>query len=388
MRSLFCELEPEGFESVKPLFEGLDYHLMTVAALDGRRRARVFADRPGAPRAAFVYTPQFWGYLAGDPDSPGFAEELAEEIFAKHILGRAVSALYVATDPDLWWEHLVRVLGPFVPIPTSSFYYLCRKLEFDWRVAVPEGFAVEPISMELIKRPGSDLPPDVMAWMEEWGSIEEFLEGGFGYLALDGDRVVSWVIADGVVGDSCEIGVFTEEAYRRRRLGAVTTAAAVEHAFSLGLGQVGWHCTAENEASIRTAEWVGFEMKFEYEMHLILLDEARHRMQMKTSASRLARDGEALVGRRDYQQAIGLYETVLTLNPDMGPEHYHLAARALAGAGRAEEAMEYLRAAADRGWAHTHRTRHSRELEPLHDMPGWDSLLELIEANRRRSEGA
>jgi len=385
MKSLFCELEPEGFESVRPLFEGLDYHLTTVAALDGRRRARIFADRPGSARAAFVFTPQVWGYLAGDPGSPGFAEDLAEEIFAKHILGRAVSALYVATDPDLWWEHLVRVLGPFVPIPTSRLYYLCRNLEFDWRVALPEGFAVEPISMELIRRPGFDLPRDVRAWMEEWGSIEEFLEGGFGYLALDGERVVSWVIADAVIGDRCEIGVFTEEAYRRRRLGAVTTAAAVEHAFSLGLREVGWHCAAESEASIRTAEWVGFELKFEYEMHLILLDEARHRMQMKMSASRLASDGEALVGRGDYRQAIGLYETVLTLNPDMGPEHYHLAARALAGAGRAEEAMEYLRAAADRGWAHTHRTRNSRELEPLHDMPGWDGLLDLIEANRRRT---
>lgn len=388
MKSLFCEFEPEGFESVKPLFKGLDYHLMTMAALEGKRRARVFADRPVEPRAAFIFTPQLWGYLAGDPDSPGFAEEVAEEIFAKHILGRAVSALYVATDPDTWWEHLVRVLGPFVPIPTGRFYYLCRDLEFDWRVAVPEGFAIEPISMELIKRPGFVLPPDLKAWMEEWGSVDDFLEGGFGFLALDGDRVVSWVVADGIVADRCEIGVFTEEAYRRRRLGAVTTAAAVEHAFSMGLGQVGWHCGAENEASIRTAEWVGFELKFEYEVHLILLDEARHRMQMKMSASRLARDGEALVGRGDYQQAMGLYETVLTLNPDMGPEHYHLAARALAGAGRADEAMEYLLAAVDRGWAYTHHTRTSREFEPLHDMPAWDNLLGLIEANRRRSDGA
>ncbi len=384
MKSMFCELEPEGFEAVRPLFDGLDYHLMTTAALDGRRRARVFADRPGAARAAFIYTPQVWGYLAGDPGSTGFAEELAEEIFAKHILGRGVPALYVATDPDMWWEHLVRVLGPFVPIPTSRFYYVCGKLEFDWRVAVPEGFTVEPISEELIKRPGFELPGDVLAWMEEWGTVDEFLKGGFGFLTLEGDRAVSWVIADGVVADRCEIGVFTEDAYRRRRLGAVTTAAALEHAFSMGIGQVGWHCAAENEACVRTAEWVGFERQFEYEMHLILMDEARHRMKMTMSASRLAENGEVLVGRGDYRQAVGLYETVLTLNPDMGPGHYHLAARALAGTGRFEEAMEHLRAAADRGWAYTQHTRSCREFGPLHDMPGWESLLELIEANRRR----
>ena len=90
MKSMFCELEPEGFESAKPLFSGLGHHIMTTASLEGRRRARVFADRPGKPRAAFIFTPQVWGYLAGDIASPGFAEELADEIFAKHILGASL----------------------------------------------------------------------------------------------------------------------------------------------------------------------------------------------------------------------------------------------------------------------------------------------------------
>lgn len=387
MRSMFCELEGEGFEAVRPLFAGLGYHIMTTAALEGRRRARVFADRPGEARSAFIFTPQVWGYLAGDPRSPGFAEDLAREIFAKHILGRGVSALYVATDPDTWWEHLTRVLGPFVPIPTGRLYYVCTGLGFDWRVALPEGFEVEPISAGLLRRPDLELPRDARAWMEEWGSVEGFLEDGFGFLAIDGNRVASWVLADGVVGERCEIGVFTEEAYRRRRLGAVTTAAAVEHALSMGLREVGWHCAAENEASIRTAEWVGFEMKFAYEMHLILLDEARHRMQMKMSASRLADDGEVLVNRGDYAQAVSLYETVLTLNPDTGPDHYHLAARALAGVGRAEDAIEHLFAAAERGWSFTHHTRTCSEFELLRSSPRWEGLLERIEANRGRSEG-
>ncbi|MGD9140245.1 MAG: GNAT family N-acetyltransferase [bacterium] len=383
MTSMFCELEPEAFGAVRPLFSGLDYHIMTLAALEGGRRARVFADRPGRPRAAFIFTPQVWGYLAGDAASPGFAEELAEEVFSKHILGRGVSALFVATDPETWWERLVSVMGPFVPIPTVRLYYVCSELEFDWRVALPDGFRVEPISADLVGRPGPALPEDVKAWMEEWGSAGEFLEHGFGFLALIGDRAVSWAIADGIANGRCEIGVFTEKEYRRRRLGAVTTAAAVEHALSKGIGEVGWHCAAENEASTRTAERVGFKRQLEYEMHLILLDEARHRMQMKMSANRLAEDGEALVSRGDYRQAVGLYETVLTLNPDMGPEHYHLAARALAGEGRYEDAMEHLFAAAERGWAHTYHTRNCSEFRALRDTPQWHSLLELIEENRR-----
>jgi tetratricopeptide (TPR) repeat protein len=127
---------------------------------------------------------------------------------------------------------------------------------------------------------------------------------------------------------------------------------------------------------------VGFEKQFEYEMHLILLDEARHRMQMKMSASRLAENGEALVARGDYEQAVSLYETVLTLNPDMGAEHYHLAARALAGSGRPADAIDHLFAAAERGWSFIHHTRTCKEFAGLRDTPRWGSLLALIEANR------
>jgi hypothetical protein len=55
--------------------------------------------------------------------------------------------------------------------------------------------------------------------------------------------------------------------------------------------------------------------------------------------------------------------------------------------GRVEEAIEHLFAAAERGWSYTHHTRTCREFESLRRMPGWESLLERIEANRRDRDG-
>ena len=57
MKSMFCELEPEGFESVRPLFGGLGYHLMTVAALEGRRRARGFGSKQMCSRGGTTSLP-------------------------------------------------------------------------------------------------------------------------------------------------------------------------------------------------------------------------------------------------------------------------------------------------------------------------------------------
>jgi RimJ/RimL family protein N-acetyltransferase len=80
---------------------------------------------------------------------------------------------------------------------------------------------------------------------------------------LHGDQVVSWSVADCVSGGACEIGIHTRKDYRRRGLGTLTAAAAVD----LGLSNyrfVGWHCDEQNIPSIRVAEKVGFDLERRY----------------------------------------------------------------------------------------------------------------------------
>ena len=62
-----------------------------------------------------------------------------------------------------------------------------------------------------------------------------------------------------VSGDRCEIGIHTDERYRRQGFAALTAAAMVQYCLSDGMTHIGWHCHTHNQASAATAEKVGFE---------------------------------------------------------------------------------------------------------------------------------
>jgi RimJ/RimL family protein N-acetyltransferase len=113
-----------------------------------------------------------------------------------------------------------------------------------------------------------------------WGSAQAFLERGFGFVTVGGDRVVSWSLADCVSGDEAEIGIRTDPLHRRKGLAAITAAAAVEHALGAGLRRVGWQCSVRNVGSVRTAERVGFRLEREYVIHYAMREEAAHSDEM------------------------------------------------------------------------------------------------------------
>ncbi len=75
---------------------------------------------------------------------------------------------------------------------------------------------------------------------------------------VQGGRIANWCMADCVVGHRAEVGVQTDERYRRRGLAKRVVAAAVEHCLAHEVTHIGWHCGSANLASAATATAVGF----------------------------------------------------------------------------------------------------------------------------------
>ncbi|MGW0231390.1 GNAT family N-acetyltransferase [Actinopolymorpha singaporensis] len=112
-----------------------------------------------------------------------------------------------------------------------------------------------------------NVPGHLRRWMEgNWGSKDRFLSHGFGAVALHGDAVASWSLADCVVGNRAEIGIHTAPEHRRRGLASQVAGAAVTLAFDQGVTEVGWHCNDDNLGSYRTAESVGFTLQRLYHL--------------------------------------------------------------------------------------------------------------------------
>jgi RimJ/RimL family protein N-acetyltransferase len=269
---MISELRPPDYERVRPLLQPLRYHLTSAAVLNGNSPGRVLVDDPGRPRSAFVLSPEGC-YLVGAPHNGPFNRSLNEAIVRERALGDDVRVLFLVTHPEGWRRRLSAILDPLPIVEERRRHYVCRTLRRDVPASPPEGYVVRRIDRSLLEDAGVTVPSHVMGWMENnWGSIEHFLERGFGFAAVHGREVASWSLADCVSGDGCEIGIRTAPVHRRRGLAAVTAAAAVEHALSRGFAMVGWHCPEDNLGSIRTAQKVGFRRERDYVAHYARLD--------------------------------------------------------------------------------------------------------------------
>lgn len=96
---------------------------------------------------------------------------------------------------------------------------------------------------------------------ETWSSMNMYFKNGFGMCLVKDNDVVSWCTSDYVVGDSCEIGVKTDENFRKKGLCTYLVKQILNYCKKNKLYKVGWHCRADNIGSYKTAEKVGFIRK-------------------------------------------------------------------------------------------------------------------------------
>jgi RimJ/RimL family protein N-acetyltransferase len=268
---VFYRLERSNYERVRPLFQGLDYQLITQAVLAGASPGKIWVDDARRPKSAFMISPEGC-FLAGYEGNEGFNRALNELIMGT-LLAKA-GAIVVECHPDTWEQQLGVVLAGRPATKRPRRHYLFDHGQVDWRAKLPDGFAIERIDTDLLSRPGLIVPAHVTAWMENnWASVDGFMRNGFGFCTVHGKRLVSWCLADCVVGDACEIGIHTDPAHRRRGLATLTVAATVDHCLSHGLAAIGWHCDEDNYGSRGVAEKVGFVKERDVVDYLCLADD-------------------------------------------------------------------------------------------------------------------
>jgi len=113
-------------------------------------------------------------------------------------------------------------------------------------------YKVEPISAFNYDRIHGNIIPTF-----SWSDKEQFLKNGFGFVALDGDKVIAVAFSAAVSSDEVDIGVETDENYRHQGLAKVVTDRMCREIISQGKKPVWAHAIA-NEGSKYTALGVGF----------------------------------------------------------------------------------------------------------------------------------
>ena len=261
------ELSRTQFDRIRPLLAGLPHTCAADAVVDGTCGGQVWVDDPEGPRCALVATPE-GHYVVGDHANEAFAGSLRSLITDTMLpKGRAEGWLcfHLRCTSDGWSRAVAEMLDGIAAVRDDGEFYACERLDFDWRAAVPPGFDVQRADAALLARTDLRNIDHVTRWAEgNFGSIPAFLTHGFAFCTLHGDDIVSWSVCDCVSGGRCEIGIHTDERYRRRGFATLTAAAAVDHALSQGLESVGWHCVRPNVGSSATARRIGFTKVLDY----------------------------------------------------------------------------------------------------------------------------
>ncbi len=339
------EVSGDAYEAVRPLFAGLERHLIVDAVLEGLSPGRVYVDDPARPRAAFLSSPE-GHFLGGDPGDGAFARELHRLIFdtlfdgdAGSAAGDRLDSLYVVCSSESWVPHLTTIMAGRTPLAEERLYYEFVRPRIDWRAALPDDIALRQVDAALLARTDLQNHAAVAGWVEgNWGTVDAFLARGVGCCLVHGDAIASWSLADCAVGARCEIGIETNPAYRRRGLATLVTAATVETCLARGLSRIGWHCWERNLGSRGVAERVGFARSAAYTMYWCLADEARHQAE---GALLAARRGDRGAVTAWYERACGA--------ADAPGWVYFYAAACLATLGEHAAALERLHEAIDRG---------------------------------------
>jgi len=155
------------------------------------------------------------------------------------------------------------------PVRVHGYTYEFEKLNIsDWKEKIPPGYAIVRIDENFLERTDLKNYDEVINYTENtWYSFKDFLKKGIGFCIIDDNTIVSWCLTDCVSGYRCEVGVETDEDYRRQGFATITVSAAVEYLFNQGFTHIGWHTGVANIGSIRTAEKVGFVRVLEDTYH-------------------------------------------------------------------------------------------------------------------------
>jgi RimJ/RimL family protein N-acetyltransferase len=284
---MFHPLPAAQVPQTRPLFHRLTQSQpMCAAVLGGIYPGKVYVDDPAQPCTALLTTyieseaHGIWCFLAGEPANDAFNRSLNAAILSRQIIADDVPILFFTCDPDDWGGQMDAVLAPYPPIWFPRYHFISRQVRFDWRAALPPGFTVERMNEDMRRLPGLQLPEDVAATLSKWQAMTDPRFMDFGFVTLDRTSpqpvIASWATVDFIAAGAGDLGFFTQPEYRRRSLGTIAAAAALEHGFASGLQQVNWTCDAGNPGSIRTAEKLGLERIKDYHQAVLIMDEKRH----------------------------------------------------------------------------------------------------------------
>jgi len=243
-----------------------------LAVIEGNNPGWVFVDDLKTPRAALVWAQGVKGfYLVGDANSAAFLKGL--DVYTDQVLEPRLHDLGVAwfeISGDESWNPVIEKVFEKRNLESSQQWVYTLKPKK--HTSVTQLGAVGDGKLQSVDQPLLvDLSVGNKAFLlskliQFWGSVDTFLTTGLGYVIVDGEEIASLCCSGFVAGNIHVIDIETEASHRRKGYAEMAARAFVTECIDKHL-QPHWDCMAENTASARLAEKLGFTQSHMYTLY-------------------------------------------------------------------------------------------------------------------------
>ncbi|MEW5826316.1 MAG: GNAT family N-acetyltransferase [Candidatus Bipolaricaulota bacterium] len=324
---LFVQIDTQSSAILQEMFSALRPPQLHLGAIfQGDAAGTAYVDSRERPRAACVLAGDAC-YLAGMPAEAGFFDGV------NALLPRdRYTALFA--DASISAEGLARAAHGLYMLPAQRRAALLRHPPAE-EIPAPDGVDLLPIDRSLLESdaPGADAVRDEV--VDEWQTVDAFLDRGFGTVAMSVGSMVGHSIVNYIVRGACEVSVRVVAEYRRRGVGVAVAAATAREAFAQGLREIIWHSWANNVGSIAISRRLGFA------------DESLYTVLVNHWAAENVTDmthGEFAAFGQEYERRFA------ECSPSTSGYPYVVAATAFALARDRQACLRNLHQAIDSGW--------------------------------------
>lgn len=252
------ELNRSQYQNRIPVFQGKFKKEIEEAFRDKNKSeqdlgllfGKVYVDNVNHPNVTLVQN--------GDLHLYGSADDIENDSGVVHlilsILSQDIECHFIYLYSEGLEEKLVKLLGSYVKDKWNRYTFRLNKESFRqhlcWREKIPEGYTMAAFDGS------SDSFLEKHRKGRGWWNPES---GRFGRALLYDDEIVSECFSVVFFDKNIvEVGIETQEPYRRRGLAYLTAAAFIEYCLSQNL-EPNWGCWHFKTESIALAKKLGFE---------------------------------------------------------------------------------------------------------------------------------
>ncbi|UOK65076.1 GNAT family N-acetyltransferase [Paenibacillus sp. OVF10] len=273
---MITEINKYEFHKVKHLTDSCQ-NIEVKAVAYGLNPGRIYVDDAENITAALIWIHGQSGFqLIGDSRSEPFLNELKEymrERIEPELLNLHIHAVEIGVMDEAWEDVLRHISGKRdIPSDIQHVFKLnpnliSQQAPLDICDSQDEKVRILRIDEVLLGEKRYNNSPFLMDKISHfWTTIDDFLQHGFGYIAVHNDDIASVCLSAFIADQTHAVDIETVEVYRRRNYGAMVAKAFVEECGRVGIHPY-WDCSPDNAGSIRLAQGVGMSLDFNYRVY-------------------------------------------------------------------------------------------------------------------------